>query len=150
MKTVFTKLNDGWNAEPNAPEPNVTVVGSDVLLNFLLNPYLYRQFQDGDIGILRFRNCSRYHLKGTNDEGWSRGQCRFSKIAPAWGEYYELEGDLKLSECRAKWETVSTDFSGSRHFLFYFRDETFECDADEWLFEPSNDNALLTRSFKLS
>lgn len=140
MSTKFIRLNDGWSAGPNAPEPSIEVVGRDLLLSFYINTV------DDERGVLRFKNCSRYHMRGTNDHGWYLGQCRFSKIAPAWGEFYELKGDLKLDECRAKWETVSREFTGSRHFLFYFRDETFECDADEWMFEPSSENAFLKRS----
>jgi hypothetical protein len=30
-------------------------------------------------------------LGRTNDEGWYLGQCRFSKVAPTWGEFYHVQ-----------------------------------------------------------
>ena len=89
MNTRFIKINDRRNAEPNAPAPIITRTGDDVVLEFDLNPFQFKQFSEGDRGRLIFRRCWRYRLDGTNDE-------RFSKIAPAWGEFYEVLGDLKL------------------------------------------------------
>ncbi len=67
-------------------------------------------------------------------EGWYRGQCRFSGIAPEWGEFYEVEGDLLLAQEPNDWKAglAKEPRQGSRHFLFYMRDETFECDAIDW------------------
>jgi len=133
--TTFRQLNDGWNAEPNAPDPRIVVDGGDVVLTFLLNPFQFPQFTREDHGRLRFVSCRRYRLGATNDEGWYRGQCRFSKLAPRWGEFYEVAGDLRLAECPDDWIEIRQVQNSSRHFLFYFRDETFECDASDWKFE---------------
>lgn len=131
MNTCFVKLNDGWNAEPNAPAPAVTRSGNDLLLEFRLNPFQFKQFSEGDRGRLVFRNCWRYRLGGTNDEGWYLGQCRFSKIAPAWGAFYEVDGDLKLESAPNDWVVVGPEPGlTAKHFLFYLRDQTFECDAE--------------------
>ena len=81
MGTRFVKLNEGWNAEPNAPAPMVSRSGEDVILEFDLNAFRYKNFAEGDRGRLVFRGCWRYRLGSTNDEGWYLGQCRFSKIA---------------------------------------------------------------------
>jgi hypothetical protein len=138
----FRKLNEGWNAEPNAPEPVVEVSGSDTLLRFLLNPFIFPQFAPEDRGILRFRRFSRYRFGATNDEGWYRGQCRYSATAPKWGEFYELSGtDSRLDEPK-DWKTAKQASGASRHFLFYFRDATFECIAADWIMEPTPHNAL--------
>ena len=134
--TRFTKLNFGWNAEPNAPEPKVTVQGSDVWLDFLVNPFQFREFSEDETLRLCFRNVVRWRLGETNDEGWYRGQCRFSEDAPAWGEFYEVKGDLKL-EAAPDWvELRPPGEHGTRHFLFYLRDETFECTAEDWALQP--------------
>ena len=133
--TTFRQLNEGWNAEPNAPDPRVVVEGEDVVVSFLMNPFQFPQFGPEDVGKLRFVCCQRYRLGSTNDEGWYRGQCRFSKIAPNWGEFYEVGGDLRLAECPDDWVKLSSSQVSSRHFLFYFRDETFECDALDWKFD---------------
>src|SRR5438046_391467 len=89
MTTRFLRLNNDWNAEPNAPEPRVTEVGADLEMTFLLNDFQFKQYHEVDIGTIRFENCWRYRLGATNDEGWYRGQCRFSKLAPKWGELYD-------------------------------------------------------------
>lgn len=136
MATHFTKLNKDWNAEPNAPYPHVSIDGADVLLEFKANPFQFPQFVRGQVLRLRFKDAVRYRLGETNDEGWYRGQCRFSGKAPTWGEFYEVAGDLRLTECPDDWVTVNeASRTGLRHFLFYLRDETFECAAADWQLE---------------
>lgn len=131
--TTFTKLNDGWNAEPNAPDAAVVVEGTDVLLYFDLNPFQFPQFGEGQRAHLRFVDASRYRLGATNDEGWYRGQCRFSRLVPAWGDFYEVVGDLLLGQCPDDWRYVTRGpTENPRHFLFYLRDHTFECDARKY------------------
>jgi hypothetical protein len=134
VSSTFSKLNTDWNAEPNAPNPQVQLWEHDVVLSFLLNPFLYPQFKEEDVGQLRFRNCWRYRLGSVNDEGWYRGQCRFSKLAPAWGEFYMVSGDLLLEQCADDWVQVGHMTDTQKHFLFYFRDEEYECDAESWSF----------------
>ena len=61
----------------------------------------------------------------------------FSGLAPAWGEFYEVAGNIRLSECPNDWKQVaSRPIASIRHYLFYFRDEEFECDARDWEFTP--------------
>jgi hypothetical protein len=135
-RTAFHKLNVDWNAEPNAPYPEIRFDGQALLLTFYLNPYVFPRFKLGDCGELTFPSCWRYRLGGTNDEGWWRKQCRFSLIAPEWGEFYEVTGNLRLDRIHPdRWSLLSDPPAhDSRHFLFYFRDETFECDASGWSF----------------
>jgi hypothetical protein len=135
METIFTKLNDGWNAEPNCPLPAIGVNHGMVTLTFFLNAFVYKGFVEGDRGQIIFRDSSRYRLGRTNDEGWYLGQCRFSRKAPAWGEFYEIDGDLQTDFPGLDWKVLNplTPIA-SRHFLFYFRDNTFECDAEDWEF----------------
>jgi hypothetical protein len=133
MTTHFKQLNHGWNAHPNAPHLAVEVKDSAVTLSFLSNPYQFPEFVAGQIIRLRFIDVWRYAIGDINDEGWYRGQCRFSRSAPSWGEFYEVSGDLMLEQFDTEWHTVSAlPAKGLRHFLFYFRDENFECDAVSW------------------
>jgi hypothetical protein len=134
MTTAFTKLNEGWNAEPNGHKPHILIEGTDLVFEFLLNDLQYPEYKKADKGIIRFRDCWRYRLGRTNDEGWYRGQCRFSRLAPKWGEFYEVHGDLLLDKLPLDWVTVGKEVCSSRHFLFYLRDQTFECDASAWEF----------------
>jgi hypothetical protein len=62
MRSLFNKLNDGWNAEPNAPMPEVVVIGNDLELRFCLNHFLDKRFSEGQIGLIRFRECSQWRL----------------------------------------------------------------------------------------
>lgn len=142
VMTTFRQLNEGWNAEPNAPNPQVVVDGQDVVVSFRMNYFRYQEFAREDIGTLRFGSCSRYRLGDTNDHGWYLGQCRFSKSAPKWGEFYEVSGDLHLAACPTGWVAVGTVSGSLRHFLFYFRDETFECDAADWRLEVWRPNTM--------
>jgi len=106
-------------------------LGTDVVLEFRLNPFQFKKFSKGDRARLVFRNSWRYRLGGTNDEGWYLGQCRFSKVAPAWGEFYEVQGDLKLESLPGDWVVLGPEpHAPAKHFLFYLRDQTFECDAE--------------------
>lgn len=132
MATHFRQLNDRWNAEPNAPDPTVRVEGASVVLDLVANSFHFSEFTEGHRISVRFFNAWRYRLGRTNDEGWYMGQCRFSKDAPAWGEFYEVSGDLKLTDCPEDWVVVGVPPGTLRHFLFYLRDETFECEADDW------------------
>ena len=133
---TFKQLNNGWNAEPNAPSPQVEVDGALVRLKFRLNPWAY-EAEEGETGSLAFRHCSMWRLGATNDEGWYRGQCRYSKAAPAWGEFYELSGEDDLRLKPTDWHELGPLTPEQLHFLFYLRDETFECFAREWVFERS-------------
>jgi hypothetical protein len=150
MKQSFYRLNEGWNAEPNAPNPAVEVQGHDIILRFLVNPFQSPEFRRGEFGILRFVKCSRYRLGAPNDEGWYLGQRRFSKIAPRWGEFYLVQGNDELLQAPDDWRFVAPTGCTTRHFLFYFRDDTFECDAAKCIFEISEENSLLRVGSRLA
>jgi hypothetical protein len=142
----FEKLNHGWNAQPNAPVPITRVLGSDVVVEFVLNHQAFHAFNEEEKGFLRFIEVTKYRLGATNDEGWFRGQCRYSKHAPAWGEFYEITGADEFVDLPNDWKFVNATGTASRHFLFYFRDETFEAICASWRFEPLQENALLRRT----
>lgn len=145
--THFEKLNIGWDAEPGAPHPEIRVEDHTLILTFYLNPWVFPGVKPGDVGELRFESCWRYRLGDTNDEGWWMRQCRFSVLAPDWGEFYKVEGDLRLERLPSDaWtllavEPVSTP---THHYLFYFKDDTFECDAESWSFRtiPAGGNPV--------
>jgi hypothetical protein len=133
MATQFSQLNHGWNAQPNTPFPKSHLDGDSVVLEFFANPYQFPDFHDGQTIRLVFSGVWRYGFSDVNDEGWYRGQCRFSGIAPNWGEFYEVSGDLEPERCGVEWRYVTEQPTGPLHrYLFYFRDETFECDAASW------------------
>jgi len=134
MRTEFTKLNTEWDAEPSDPRPTIRIVSSDLSLTFFLNAYVDPAFREYDRGALTFTNCWRYRLGPTNDEGWYKGHCRFKCWAPDWGDFYEVAGDIREHGPK-DWVLVGpAPQAPTRHFLFYFKDNTFECDASDWDF----------------
>jgi len=141
-RVSFKQLNHGWNAEPNAPEATTEQSGPDLLLRFFVNPFLFRQFDEENHDILRFYNCARFRLGSTNDEGWYRGECRYRDSAPAWDEFYELSGDDPRIDEPRDWVSINQRPEIARHFLFYLRDNTFECIASDWGFDLDPANAL--------
>jgi len=133
MSTDFIHLNKNWNAEPNAPAEKIEITDEYLSLSFLLNPWEFEGFKEGHRAELRFYGCSKWRLGPTNDEGWYSGQCRFSKLAPSWGEFYEVKGNLPPEQASNEWHDINQG-KGNRHFLFYLRDSTFECDAESYEF----------------
>jgi hypothetical protein len=148
MIPSFCHLNSRWNADPNVPDVRTRVDGEDVLLQFKVNAFQFREFiTEGDEGILRFKSCSQFRLGPTNDEGWYLGQCRFTGLAPEWGEFYAILGDPDSANGPEDWiVTRSATKQDQTHFLFYFRDETFECLAKSCTVEPDQANALFRTS----
>ena len=73
----FQRLNEGWNAEPNAPDVRVGVDGTLVTVRFAMNLFQFPEFTEDDEGVLEFDACWRWRYGPTNDEGWYRGACRF-------------------------------------------------------------------------
>ena len=133
MATQFKKLNHDWNAEPNAPDIKVSTDDSGITLSFLANPFQFPDFDNGQMIELRFSDVWRYGIGTINDEGWYRGQCRFSKSVRRWGEFYCVTGDLMIDKFDGDWQ-ILTDAPKQdlKHYLFYFRDCNFECDATKW------------------
>jgi len=131
MSIRFIRLNLDWNAEPNDPGERVHAEGAALRLSFTLNPWEF-DAEESERAEVVFSNCAKWRLGATNDEGWYRGQCRYSGIAPAWGEFYEIAGDDSRRDAPEDWHELSALQPAQRHFLFYLRDQTFECVATDW------------------
>jgi len=132
MTESFVKLNDGWNAQPNAPEPQVLFSEDALLLTFDLNAFQYPTFKEGQRATLRFTNCSRFRLGAPNDEGWYAEYYGDNTRAP-WGDFYELS-DPSIGNFDSDWRVGPAPSAPQpqRHFLFHLRDDTFECHAADW------------------
>lgn len=113
-------------------------MGSTVQVRFFLNHFAF-DAAEGEAARLTFTNCSLWRLGHTNDEGWYSGQCRYSETAPKWGEFCELTGFDEHRFDPADWQRPQSNGTGVRHFLFYFRDETFECFADAWTLQRDSE-----------
>lgn len=132
---AFEKLNVDWNAHPNAPNPQTIATGKVLAVRFAPNTYQYRHDEDASQITLTFQECSRFRMTPVNDHGWYGGQCRFSGLAPAWGEFYEITGNTRDEMDVTPWTELPGQ--GHRHFHFYFRDDTLEVKAESWAISPS-------------
>jgi len=132
MNPTFKQLNFDWNAEPNAPDPQVEWQGSSLRLRFLLNAFQFPTLDVDDSGEIVFEDCSRFRLGNLNDEGWHRDQGRFDRNGHQWGEFYEVIEGLGSGTSPDDWIVRCPDSPASHHFLFYFRDNDFECVARQW------------------
>lgn len=155
LKFVKLQLGQGWVADPNAPEPQVSVEASAANVRFRSYRVVDDKKPTGIIralglfskpsskfketwGTLRFAGCSRWRWDSTNDHEWYKadGHGRYSGVAPRWGEFCELIGPDPDRDA-VSWEKIGADTASSRHFLYYFRDETLEFMAEDWSFFPS-------------
>lgn len=131
----FEQLNIGWNAEPNAPELNITVNETDVIIEFYLNTFAYEGFLEGNKAKIIFHNCYLYRVGAPNNEGfYNHNQSRYKKYGIEWGEFYLVHN----SDWRENFPDpiyVGTFSDNLQHYLFYFRDETFECVASSYSIE---------------
>lgn len=130
MKAI--KLNENWNAEPNVPEPQIDIEDNDLYLSFSLNHFTDKSLKKGQKGQLIFKDCYIYRLGSVNDEGFSMGQFRYGPEDMKWGGFYELiESDWKstFSDDKVLVNKSLKDDDQLKHYLFFFRDETFECIA---------------------
>lgn len=135
----FIKLNNNWDAEPNAPMPKIAVnnTSSMTTLSFYLNWQIHADVREDDKGVLEFNNCFLYRLEPTNDEGFYRGKCRFSKTGIKWGDFYQVIDSNWRNDFPNDKKVVADNLENYidlKHYLFYFRDETFECIADSYKF----------------
>ncbi len=130
---AFIHLNETWNAHPNDVGLKIEQDGQTLLAHMRPNPYAYREYENIPSITVRFSGCERYRVTSVNDHGWYAGQCRFSGLAPSWGEFYEISGDTRDDMDPTPW--VKMEGHGARHFHFYLRDEALEVKAQDWSLE---------------
>jgi len=135
----FVQLNHGWNADPVFPDIQIGITGNNLTLSFYMNAYEFENYDEGDTGILTFYNFFQYRVGPPNDEGfYNFNQSRYKKYGVNWGEFYLVKN--------SDWQTnfpdpikvnpdADIDIYNINHYLFYMKDETFECIAENWRFD---------------
>ena len=131
----YERLNIDWNAEPNAPEPNLTVENGNVVIKFYLNYFLYEQFSEGDIGKLTFTNCKKFDFNNVNDERYFSGKYRYSENDLPWGDFYKILTSENDFPKNPEITEINRNVKNLNHYIFFFRDNTFECLAENYKFE---------------
>lgn len=134
-KITFEQLNINWNAEPNAPELNITIDNTNVIIEFYINTFAYEGFSESQKAKITFYNCYQYRIGPPNDEGfYCYDQSRYKKYGVKWGEFYLVHN----SDWKDNFPNP-INVGGSKdelnHYLFYFKDETFECIASSYRIE---------------
>ncbi|WP_164472677.1 hypothetical protein [Cohnella candidum] len=141
----YEQLNKDWGAEPNSPDPEIEINYNSrtLTLHFYLNAFMYENVEEEDRGVLEFHNCYLFRLGPTNDEGFYKGDCRFSRSGISWGEFYKLEESGWESDFPSDKVMIASvdEISKLNHYLFYFRDETFECIAEGFDFKALQVNS---------
>jgi hypothetical protein len=132
----FKKLNTNWNADPNAPLPEIRFENDTLRLGFFLNAFVFEHIDEGDKGTLEFYDVHKYRLGGPNDEGYFRQQFRFTNDQLPWGEFYELSHSGWEKSFPEDHVTLNdaVDKNTLCHFIFFFKDHTFECLAADYCF----------------
>lgn len=131
---TYTQINTDWNADPNAPEVRLTVDNNSVTLEFYLNYFLFERFHEGDKAKLTFNKCYKYTFNGMNDEGYFQGQYRYKENQLPWGEFYKVETDWE-KDFPLKHEVLNGKSDERNHYIFFFKDNTFECVAEDFKIE---------------
>lgn len=126
----FIKLNTNWNADPNSPRPCIKIKNSSLFLSFYLNCFAFEGFCNDDIGVLEFHSCVQFRMGSLNDEDFYRYGDQYKEKGIEWGEFYrivELDGNVALDNPIY----IESAYNAEKlnHYLFYFRDEDFECIA---------------------
>ena len=131
-----TLLTTDWNADPNAPEVKLTAEGSSVTLDFFVNYFLFDKFKEGDKARVIFLNCLKYSFNSMNDEGYYMGQYRYKSTDLPWGKFYKLDTNWE-TDFPARHVTLfeMADKAILNHYIFFFKDNTFECVAESYQLE---------------
>jgi hypothetical protein len=131
----YKKLNIGWNADPNAPNVELAVVGKNLKIKFNLNPFIFERISEGAKGELIFNLCFKYSFNSCNDEGYFNGQYRYKEDQLPWGEFYEIQNDWK-NDFHPDFKVLNNDLVTKelKYFIFFFKDNTLECVAADFEF----------------
>lgn len=133
-KIDYFKITSDWNADPVSPGMDLEIIGNDLVMEIFVNYLVYDNYKEGDKAKITFENCSEYSLNTCNDEGYYYGQYRTNPNELPWGEFYEISNGLN----RDFPEPVVRLQGGNenkKHFMFFFKDETFECLASDFSIE---------------
>lgn len=140
-KIDYIQITKDWNADPVSPEIELKVDGIDLIMEIYLNHFQFDKFQKGDKVKIRFKNCTEYSLNTCNDEGFYYGQYRIKPTEFEWGEFYEIKSGLDRNLPNPI-EIIQNDNSDRKHFIFFFKDETFECIASDYYLDFYNVKVL--------
>nr|WP_299382190.1 hypothetical protein [Allomuricauda sp.] len=135
-KPTYVKLNFDFDAEPNAPSPDISINDSTLILKFLLNPFLWDNVEDDEQAELHFYDVLKYRLGGPGSDNFSDFRY-YDEGIDNYG-FYHLKNsywtkDFPLDE-KVVSEEPNSENGVFKHYVFFFRDNTFECIAEDFKF----------------
>ena len=152
MKIENQKLNIDWEADSVSSMPLCWEENTNVYLDFFLSKENKLVYKNEERVRIVFRNCEKYSFNYCNDEGFYRGQYRIKPNELEWGEFHEL---LNYNDRNFPKETIIENNINleRKHFIFFFKDETFEVIAESFNIEipPNNieENELLDVMYRI-
>ncbi|WP_124981482.1 hypothetical protein [Nonlabens xiamenensis] len=147
----YFKITSDWNADPVSPDVQLEIDEDNLTIEIFVNHLLFDHFEEGDKAKITFQNCSMYSLNHCNDEGYYTGQYRTNPKELPWGEFYEIKSGLNRNFPEPV-TIVNKELEGKRHYIFFFKDETFECLANDFkleLLDKKGNRKRLNYSYKL-
>ncbi|MBL7869463.1 MAG: hypothetical protein JNM71_15715 [Flavobacterium lindanitolerans] len=134
---IFKKLNNDFDADPNAPDPKISLLGNHVVLSFSLNSFLWDNVSEGETGTLTFLNCLQYRLGKPDSDSYHR--YRYYQSDVEYFDFYLVENSTWIKDFpidkKIHNSSILNEFrSKLKHFVFFFRDNTFECVATGYSF----------------
>ncbi|BDD03879.1 hypothetical protein [Aureibacter tunicatorum] len=134
----FEKINIDWSPEPNAPYQTLFKNSKNLELIFYLNPFIHKNINDDDIGIISFNNCFKFRLGKPNSDEFYRNQFRYNSKDLEFYDFYELkQSDWEKNFPKDEKILLNQDeinINNLKHYILFFRDETFECLAYNYEF----------------
>lgn len=130
---LYKILTIGWNADPETPELTIRAEKNILKLEFYLNNFLQTQFKENHKCSLIFHNCHKYYLGAPQTDIHQIGSGRFKAGELPFGEFYEIQSNRKIDF--PKQATIlngTIDPEVLKHYLFFFKDGTFECLASDY------------------
>lgn len=133
----YTKINEGWNADPNSPDVELRVDNEGLMLEFYLNAFQFNEFKEGDKALVTFKGCHKFSFNAKNDESYHKGQYRYKHSELPWGEFYILDTDWETDfpQDHEVLYTLNGTEKDLKHYIFFFKDNTFECVAQSFTLE---------------
>ncbi|TDR25837.1 hypothetical protein [Flavobacterium cheniae] len=147
-KIEYIQLTTNWNADPVLPKIELKIDQTELIMDIYLNYYVFDNFKKGDKVKIRFKNCTLYSLNTCNDEGYYYGQYRTNPSELPWGEFYEIISGLDKNMPNPI-EIIVNNNSEKKHFIFFFKDETFECLASDHELEFYNEKLNILHQNKI-
>lgn len=144
MEISFTKLNHGYESDPNSGRPIIEIYNTQVILKFELNHFIYGKFEAGQFGEIMFDDCSMFRVGDPNLDGLYRDPKNPKELRndTIWNrsDFPDLEAHTFFQVEGSDWQhnfgpaayvnkELSEDDQEFKHFLFIMKDGTFECVA---------------------